>query len=68
MEDSVDCNYWELELFGWEHGDVYVHHRKRGNFSIKRHPDLHRKLVESAIRYFEENNAQTEEEIANLRG
>lgn len=57
------CDKWERELFGWDDGDVYVFHEERGNFSVKRHPELHRRLVEMAIHYFEEHNAKSEEEL-----
>jgi len=55
---------WEKELFGWDDGDVYVFHEDRGNFSIKKHPELHRRLVELAIGYFEEHGAKSEEELS----
>lgn len=58
---------WGKELLGWDDGDVYVYHEERGNFSIKRHPQLHRLLVKIAIQYFEEHDAKSEEELSETR-
>lgn len=58
---------WERELLGWDDGDVYIHHKDRGNFSIKKHRDLHHRLVEMAIEYFEEHDAKTEEELSKKK-
>ena len=54
---------WERELLGWDDGDVYVYREGRGNFSIKRHPDLHHKLADLAIQYFDEHEVRSEEEL-----
>ncbi|MEM2112333.1 MAG: hypothetical protein QXX08_10750 [Candidatus Bathyarchaeia archaeon] len=54
---------WVRELYGWDDGNVYVFHRKRGNFSIKMHPELEKMLVNMAIKYLEEHNAKSEEEL-----
>jgi len=61
MSNKEGC--WEKELFGWDDSDVYVFHSKRGNFSIKKHRELHDKIVEIAIKYFEEHNVKSEEEL-----
>jgi len=58
---------WEKELLGWDDDDVYIYHKDRGNFSIKKHPRLHRTLVKIAIQYFEEHDAKSEEELSETR-
>lgn len=72
-EDMIESRFkkrkgdkWMREIFGWDDGDAYIHHEERGNFSIKRHPELHRKLVDIAIQYLEEHGAKSEEELAAL--
>ena len=61
------CDRWNLELLGWDDDDVYIYHKDRGNFSIKKHPRLHRTLVKIAIQYFEEHDAKSEEELSETR-
>jgi len=60
------CDKWKRELLGWDDGDVYIFRPDRGNFSIKRHPELHRKLVDIAIKYLEEHDVKSEEELTRL--
>lgn len=57
---------WQWELLGWDDGNVYVYHEERGNFSVKKHPTLHNRLVAQAVRYFEQQNVKSEEELAEM--